>query len=201
MERALDLDRERRLHALLVEALALPPERRREHVVEAAGDDRDFAADVLDVLADEERLEGFLETPPAVDLGIAVREEGPGRAGGGEAAPPADLPSRIGPFTILARLGSGGMGEVFRARQDDPVRREVALKRVRAHLPREALDRFLVEQQALARLSHTNVARLYDAGTTADGRPFFAMELLRAGRSRSTATRSGWGSPRAWNWV
>jgi serine/threonine protein kinase/Tfp pilus assembly protein PilF len=172
--RELDLDRERRVHALLLEALALPPERRREHVVQAAGDDRDLAAEVLELLADDDGLEGYLETPAAVELGSADLE-----AEESEPAPAAELPSRIGPFTILERLGAGGMGEVFRARQEEPVRREVALKRVRTHLPAEALDRFLAEQQALARLSHTNVARLYDAGATADGRPYFAMELVQ----------------------
>jgi non-specific serine/threonine protein kinase/serine/threonine-protein kinase len=180
VDRELDLDRERRLHALLLQALALPPERRRRHVVEAAGDDRDLAAEVLDLLAGEDGLEEFLETPAAVGLDVgAVSEDRPGPGAAGEAAPPGDLPARIGPFTILERLGSGGMGEVFRALQEEPVRREVALKRVRAHLPAEALDRFVVEQQALARLGHTHVARLYDAGTTADGQPYFAMELLQ----------------------
>jgi eukaryotic-like serine/threonine-protein kinase len=179
--RVLNLDRERRLQALLWEALALPTERRRDHVVTAAGDDRRLAAEVLELLADEEGLAGFLETPAAVDLrpdDLETAEPEPGD-GSADVLPPPDYPARIGPFTIVDRLGAGGMGEVFRARQEEPVRREVALKRVHTYLPPEALDRFLVEQQALARLSHTNVARLYDAGTTADGRPYFAMELIR----------------------
>jgi hypothetical protein len=137
VEGKLDLERERRLHALLVEALALPVERRRGHVVAAAGDDDALAAEVLDLLGEEDCLEELLETPAAVELGddTAQEEEADAFDGGGEAAAPAALPSKIGPFAILERPGSGGMGEVFRALQAEPVRREVALKRVRTHLP------------------------------------------------------------------
>jgi non-specific serine/threonine protein kinase/serine/threonine-protein kinase len=70
------------------------------------------------------------------------------------------------------------MGEVFRALQEEPVQRPVALKCIQAHLAPVAQARFLAEREALARLDHPNIARFYDAGTTEDGRPWLTMELL-----------------------
>ncbi len=176
-ERALTLEYERRLHRLLVAALDLPAERRRDHVVTAAGAERELAADVLALLTTEADLGAFLETPAVVDLRYveAARPEAPGEDGDSSLPP---VPATIGPYAVVERLGAGGMGEVFRARQEEPVRREVALKRLHTHLGAEARERFLVEQRTLALLSHSNVARLYDAGTTADGCPYFAMELV-----------------------
>ena len=88
-------------------------------------------------------------------------------------------PERIGPFRILRLLGEGGMGAVYLAEQDEPVKRQVALKLVHASLRSPvALARFTAERQAMARLSHPNVAQLYEAGTTRDGFPYFAMEYL-----------------------
>jgi serine/threonine protein kinase/tetratricopeptide (TPR) repeat protein len=86
-------------------------------------------------------------------------------------------PERIGPYRIVDRLGSGGMGVVYLAEQEVPVRRLVALKLVRADLASwHANTRFAAEQQALARLSHPHVARLYETGETPEGFPFFVME-------------------------
>jgi len=88
-------------------------------------------------------------------------------------------PERIGPFRIVRLLGEGGMGAVYLAEQDEPVKRHVALKLVHASLRSPmALARFTAERQAMARLSHPNVAQLYEAGTTRDGFPYFAMEFL-----------------------
>jgi eukaryotic-like serine/threonine-protein kinase len=93
------------------------------------------------------------------------------------------LPETIGPFRILSLLGEGGMGSVFLAEQTDPVRRKVALKLIRsAFLGREARIRFETERQAMARLQHPNVAQIYEAGTTAEGQPYFAMEHVAGDR-------------------
>ncbi len=90
--------------------------------------------------------------------------------------PPAH-PGRIGHFTIIDMLGEGGMGAVYLAEQKDPVERKVALKLVHASLRSpEALARFNAERQAMARLSHPNIAALFEAGATDDGFPYFAME-------------------------
>jgi non-specific serine/threonine protein kinase/serine/threonine-protein kinase len=88
-------------------------------------------------------------------------------------------PSRIGPYRIIDCLGEGGMGRVYLAEQSEPVQRRVALKVMRNPLAsREAQLRFEAERQALARLQHSNVAQLFEAGTTEEGFPFFAMELV-----------------------
>ena len=88
-------------------------------------------------------------------------------------------PGKIGHFTILETLGEGGMGAVYLAEQKDPVKRRVALKLVHASLRSpEALTRFTAERQAMARLSHPNIAALFEAGATDDGFPYFAMEIV-----------------------
>jgi serine/threonine protein kinase len=94
----------------------------------------------------------------------------------GNAAPP----QRIGPYKILQPIGRGGMGQVFMAEQTEPVKRRVALKVIKTDSPsKEVLARFEAERQALAMMDHQNIAKVLDAGITADGRPYFAMELVK----------------------
>jgi serine/threonine protein kinase len=88
-------------------------------------------------------------------------------------------PHQIGPYRIVSRLGEGAMGEVYLAEQESPVRRRVGLKILKFGLAtREVVARFELERDALALLAHPNIARIFDAGTTPDGRPFFAMEYV-----------------------
>ena len=88
-------------------------------------------------------------------------------------------PRRIGRYEITGVLGTGGMGVVYRAEQQEPLRREVALKLIRRGLDTERLiARFEAERLALARMSHSSIARVFDAGATDDGRPYFVMELV-----------------------
>jgi WD40 repeat protein/serine/threonine protein kinase/formylglycine-generating enzyme required for sulfatase activity len=85
----------------------------------------------------------------------------------------------IGPYTLLQRIGQGGMGSVFMAEQTHPVRRRVALKLIKAGTDsREVIARFEAERQALAMMDHENIAKVFDAGTTEDRRPYFVMELV-----------------------
>lgn len=100
-----------------------------------------------------------------------------------EAAPdplPADATgTRIGPYELKKSIGTGGFGEVYLAEQLEPVRRQVAFKVLRSGMNTQAiLRRFESERQALARMDHPNIARIYDAGETPGGRPYFAMELV-----------------------
>ena len=90
-------------------------------------------------------------------------------------------PTRIGPYDIIQLLGEGGMGVVYEAEETVPVRRRVALKLVRKGLDdaREVLARFDAERRALAVMSHPGIARVLQAGSTDDGEPYFAMELVR----------------------
>ncbi len=91
-----------------------------------------------------------------------------------------DLPQSVPGFRLLQKLGEGGMGEVFEAEQLKPVHRKVALKLIKRGMEsKEVLARFDTERQALALMSHPNIAQVYDAGTTTDGRPYFVMELVQ----------------------
>jgi eukaryotic-like serine/threonine-protein kinase len=86
----------------------------------------------------------------------------------------------IGPYKLLQPIGEGGMGTVYMAEQTHPVRRTVALKLIKAGMDnRQVLARFGAERQALALMDHPSIAKVFDAGTTAAGRPYFVMELVK----------------------
>ncbi len=114
-----------------------------------------------------------LDRPP-VDLartGAYEPKDGPAAASVGD---------RIGPFRLMEQIGEGGFGLVFVAEQSAPVRRKVALKVLKPGMDtREVVARFEAERQALALMDHPNIAKVLDAGATEQGRPFFAMELVR----------------------
>jgi len=101
-------------------------------------------------------------------------------SGGGGTAQPEDLPARLGPYRVVRRLGSGGMGLVLLAsRDDDQFRRRVAIKLIKRGMDSEqVLKRFELERQVLGALNHPNIARLLDAGVSDDGRPYFVMEYV-----------------------
>jgi serine/threonine protein kinase len=96
------------------------------------------------------------------------------------AAPAAmDHPEQIGPYRILGLIGGGGMGLVYQAEQRQPVRRIVAIKLIKLGMDtREVIARFEAERQALALMDHPNIARVFDAGSTEAGRPYFVMEYV-----------------------
>src|SRR6478736_2976492 len=86
----------------------------------------------------------------------------------------------IGTYRLLRRLGEGGMGEVWLAEQTQPVRRQVAVKVIKPGMDSaQVVARFEVERQALAVMDHPAIAKVFDGGTTHDGRPYFAMEYVR----------------------
>ena len=88
--------------------------------------------------------------------------------------------SQIGPYKLLQKLGEGGMGTVYAAEQEHPIRRRVALKIIKAGMDsRQVVARFEQERQALTMMDHPNIARVLDAGTTDAGRPYFVMELVK----------------------
>ena len=122
----------------------------------------------------------FLESPASRNpsrLSIIPLARGPGTI--------------IGPYKLLQQIGEGGMGIVFMAEQNEPLRRTVALKIIKPGMDtRQVIARFEAERQALAMMDHPNIARVLDAGTTDSGRPYFVMELVKVCRSPSTATRS-----------
>lgn len=87
--------------------------------------------------------------------------------------------SRIGAYLLVRRIGEGGFGVVFEAEQEQPVRRRVALKILKLGMDtQEVIARFDAERQALAMMEHPNIARVFDAGATDTGRPYFVMEFV-----------------------
>jgi eukaryotic-like serine/threonine-protein kinase len=95
---------------------------------------------------------------------------------GGPGGPAA---GQIGPYRLLQLIGEGGMGEVWLAEQKAPIRRTVALKLIKAGMDTKAVvARFESERQALALMDHPNIARVFDAGSTVEGRPYFVMEYV-----------------------
>ncbi len=90
------------------------------------------------------------------------------------------LGGQIGRYKLLRVLGEGGMGIVYLAEQQEPIRRKVALKVIKPGMDsKRVIARFEAERQALALLDHPNIAHVYDAGTTESGRPYFVMEYVK----------------------
>lgn len=104
--------------------------------------------------------------------------------GRGEVAPPAVVipnaePGVIGPYRLLKKLGEGGMGQVWLAEQTAPVRRQVALKLIKGGMyDTSVIQRFNSERQSLAIMDHPSIAKVFDAGSTPEGQPFFVMEYV-----------------------
>jgi len=88
--------------------------------------------------------------------------------------------TRIGRYKLLEKIGEGGCGVVYMAEQEEPVRRRVALKIIKLGMEtKSVIARFEAERQALAMMDHPNIARVFDAGATDRGPPYFIMELVR----------------------
>jgi serine/threonine protein kinase/tetratricopeptide (TPR) repeat protein len=88
-------------------------------------------------------------------------------------------PAQIGPYRILQKIGEGGMGIIYEAEQDRPLRRRVALKVIKRGMDTQrVVARFEAERQALALMSHPGIARVFDGGVTGKGRPYFVMEYV-----------------------
>lgn len=88
-------------------------------------------------------------------------------------------PTSIGPYKLVRRLGEGGMGSVWLAEQTAPVKREVAIKLIKSgRFSEDVLRRFDLERQSLAIMNHPAIARVFDAGSTGEGQPYFVMEYV-----------------------
>ncbi len=143
-------------------ALQRPATERSEFLRQACGPDDSLLKEVESLLSAYARSDGLSEHPWA-----------------NEAMPEAPPPPSIGPYRLLRKIGEGGMGQVWLAEQSLPLQRQVALKLIRAGMYDDSLlRRFQAERQSLALMDHPAIAKVFDAGATADGQPYFVMEYV-----------------------
>jgi serine/threonine protein kinase/tetratricopeptide (TPR) repeat protein len=157
--------------SLFIEALEKEdPAERAAFLDQACAGDPALRQRIERLLERHEQAGNFLEAPTPAEAPIT---EGPGTV--------------LGPYKLMEQIGEGGMGLVFVAEQQQPVRRKVALKVIKPGMDtREVIARFEAERQALALMDHPNIAKVHDAGTTGGepggvsaGRPYFVMELVK----------------------
>ncbi|MEO7799911.1 MAG: WD40 repeat domain-containing serine/threonine protein kinase [Opitutaceae bacterium] len=157
---------------IFADALALPPPVRDAFLGHACGADAPLRRRVESLLSGYDQEGALLDRLPVPEVNLANEPD--------RAANDGETGTRIGRYKLLQRLGEGGHGTVFVAEQEKPVRRRVALKVVKLGMDtREVIARFEAERQALALMDHPHIARVFDAGSTENGRPFFVMELVR----------------------
>ena len=102
-----------------------------------------------------------------------------GEGAGSSKAVSSEVGSSLGPYRLVERIGQGGMGEVYRAEQLEPIQRTVAVKLIKTGMDTDhVIARFEAERQALAIMDHPNIARVLDAGRAESGHPYFVMELV-----------------------
>jgi hypothetical protein len=167
--------------AIFTEAVDLPPAERRKLLdARCAGQSR-LRADVEALLAAHDGASDFLDDP-TIRPDRLTRADGAGGANSPDSpsafADPT-LPRQLGPYRIERLMGEGGFGSVYVAEQERPIRRTVALKLIKPGIDtRQVIARFEAERQALAMMDPPNIARVFDAGATDAGLPYFVMELV-----------------------
>ena len=155
---------------IFTEAMQLPDEERVAYLERACAGDEGLRQRIEALLRSNDRAGDFLEQPPTGSL-----SDGRAKIAAGEK--PGD---RVGRYKLLQQIGEGGCGVVFMAEQQEPVRRRVALKIIKPGMDtKSVIARFEAERQALALMDHPSIAKIFDAGTTESGRPYFVMELVR----------------------
>jgi formylglycine-generating enzyme required for sulfatase activity/pimeloyl-ACP methyl ester carboxylesterase len=145
------------------------PAARAAYLDRVCGEDTELRADIESLLKFDHEAGTFLESP-ILDTGAgsdgSALTEGPGTV--------------IGRYKLLEKIGEGGMAVVYMAEQTEPIRRKVALKIIKLGMDtRQVIARFEAERQALALMDHPGIAKVFDAGATETGRPYFVMELVR----------------------
>src|SRR5215472_9680496 len=172
---------------LFESALEQPSAQRPDFLREQCPDDA-MRREVEKLLENYAEAGTFLSTP-AMNPRVAIPREIPdtrpigdsssGPTGGVAISAAIRLGEALGNYRILSRLGEGGMGQVWLAEQTAPLQRQVALKLIRVGMYDDSvLQRFESERQSLASMSHPAIAKVFDAGTTPDGQPYFAMEYV-----------------------
>jgi len=158
----------RRMWRIFHDASELDPAERRAHLDAACAGDDALRAEIEQLLAAHESGAELLDVGAIPAAAVAWPDAEPLAAG-----------ERIGRWVVREMLGAGGFAEVYRAEQTEPIDREVALKIIKLGMDTsEVISRFRIEQQALAVMDHPHIAKVFDAGVTDAGRPFFVMELV-----------------------
>jgi len=151
---------------VFAEALQLSAGERSDYLERACGADAELRQRVERLLKAHDHAGDFLLKPPPE----ARAEDSVGEKPG----------DRIGRYKLLQQIGEGGCGVVYLAEQEEPIRRRVALKIIKPGMDtKSVMARFEAERQALGLMDHPNIAKVFDAGATESGRPYFVMELVR----------------------
>jgi serine/threonine protein kinase len=160
----------RSLRTIFNEALEIDAAAERAaYLKEACGEDSALRRKLQELLDAHAQAGGFF-APTAATQTMRLEDPAVGDAAG----------SLIGRYKLLQKIGEGGCGVVYMAEQHEPVRRRVALKVIKPGMDsQQVIARFEAERQALALMDHPNIARVFDAGATETGRPYFVMELVR----------------------
>src|SRR5262245_16387102 len=160
-----------RTESLFAAAVELPPDPRAAFLDRECTGDQGLRQQLDALLKAHDRANHLLDQPLRKPADLAATS-----------ATSSDLVGTIiaGRYKLLEEIGEGGMGTVWVAEQTEPVRRKVALKRIKAGMDSKAvLARFEAERQALALMDHPNIAKVLDGGVTETGRPFFVMEYVK----------------------
>src|SRR5262245_34109683 len=159
----MDAERWHKVKDIFVAALACDAAMREAYLRDACGHDESLRLEVTSLLSAYDTSDGLSVPPWTGEQGTLT------------------LPAKtIGPYQLIRKLGEGGMGQVWLAEQTTPVRRQVALKLMRVGIYDDAVvTRFHAEQQSLAMMDHPTIAKVFDAGATPDGQPFFVMEYVQ----------------------
>ena len=164
-----------RAREIFLDALDVAPPERAAFVAAACGGEAALRQRVEELLRDQEEVGTFLETPahagPRSTIRLGTSDDAERTAALTEK--PGD---RIGRYKLLQKIGEGGCGVVYMAEQEKPVRRRVALKIIKMGMDtKSVIARFEAERQALAMMEHANIAKVFDAGATETGRPYFVL--------------------------
>ncbi|HKV77571.1 MAG TPA: serine/threonine-protein kinase [Candidatus Sulfotelmatobacter sp.] len=166
----LSIERWERTKQILEDALHLAPEQRAAYLESACGGDGALRAEIQSLIDSHEEAGSQFLSAPAPEILDLTPEDLPGT-----------LANRvIGNYRLVEEIGRGGMGQVWLAEQIAPVRRQIALKLIKVGLYDDGLlKRFQLERQSLAIMDHPSIAKVFDAGATPDGQPYFVMEFVR----------------------
>lgn len=156
--------------AIFAAAVSLPQPERGPYLEGACSGDAALQARIELLLRIYDQSRGLLTDSPGDAMRTALASIQPELAIG----------QALGRYKLLEKIGEGGCGIVYMAEQEEPIRRRVALKVIKLGMDtKEVIARFEAERQALAMMDHPNIAKVFDADTTATGRPYFVMELVR----------------------